>query len=221
MGLSLPAPIDFASGRVFGPFALVDNDSNLMASAEHRNFWPEEDHFFFLKAGTGIGSGILIGGEFFRGARGTAGDVGYVQLDASPLPLCRCGKLACLEAYASGWAMARDLCAQGFAAQRARDVLDLLGRNTPEAIHLVRVAGRCLGEVAAQVVSVLNPNRIVVGGSMAQAEAYLLPGVRELISQRCLPLATRQLAIEVARLGDRAGALGAAQLVIDERLRRC
>ncbi len=116
--------------------------------------------------------------------------------------------------------MARDLRAQGFTAQHARDVLDLLGRNTPEAIQLVRVAGRCLGEVAAQVVSVLNPNRIVVGGSMAQAEAYLLPGVRELISQRCLPLATRQLAIEVARLGDRAGALGAAQLVIDEPLCR-
>lgn len=239
VGLCLPAPIDYDNARVFGPSvmrgwddfdirgwfwdhyqieAFADNDVNLMALAEHRSFWPDEDNFFYIKAGTGIGSGIINKGEVFRGGQGTAGDIGHIQLDFPHPPLCRCGKLGCLEAYAAGWAIARDLRDKGFSASNARDVIELVRLNTPEAIQLVRVAGRGLGEVAANVVSVLNPNLIVLGGTLAQADEHLLAGIREMVNQRCLPLATRKLKICTARTGDRAGTLGAAQLVIDERL---
>lgn len=239
VGLCLPSPIDYENARVFGPSvmrgwddfdirawfwqhfqieAFADNDVNLMALAEHRKFWPDENYFFFIKAGTGIGSGIITKGEVFRGGAGTAGDIGHIQLDFPHPPLCRCGKLGCLEAYAAGWAIARDLRDKGFSANNARDVIDLVNRNTPEAIQLLRAAGRGIGEVTANVVSVLNPNLIVLGGTLAQADVHLLAGIRELVNQRCLPLATRKLRICTARTGDRAGALGAAQLVIDERL---
>lgn len=239
IGLSLPSPVDYENRRVFGPSvmlgwddfdirgwfwkqvrieAFADNDVNLMALAEHRNFWPGEDNFFFIKAGTGIGSGIISKGEMFRGGQGTAGDIGHIQLDLPHPPLCRCGKLGCLEAYAAGWAIARDLRAAGFAANNARDVIGLVQRNTPQAIQLVRSAGRGIGEVAASVVSILNPNLIVIGGTLAHAEEHLFAGIRERVNQRCLPLATRKLRICAARSDDRAGILGAAQLVIDERL---
>ena len=240
IGLCLPSPIDYENARVFGPSvmrgwddydirgwfwkhyqiqAFADNDVNLMALAEHRSFWPDEDYFFFIKAGTGIGSGIVTKGEVFRGGQGTAGDIGHIQLDFPNPPLCRCGKLGCLEAYAAGWAIARDLRAKGFEANNARDVIDLVNRNTPEAIQRLRAAGRGIGEVTANVVSVLNPDLIVLGGTLAQADEHLLAGIRELVNQRCLPLATRKLKIRTARTGDRAGTLGAAQLVIEERLR--
>ena len=239
IGLCLPSRIDYQNARVFGPSVMhgwddfdirgwigeryrikvsADNDVNLMALAEHRRHWRNEDNFFFIKAGTGIGGGIVIDGKIFRGGRGTAGDIGHIQLDFANPPLCRCGKLGCLEAYAGGWAIARDLRDKGIAADNARDVIALVKRNVPEAIQLMRVAGRGFGQVVANVVSVLNPNLIVLGGTLAQADEHLMAGIRELVNQRCLPLATRQLEIVKARTGDRAGTLGAAQLVIDERL---
>ena len=239
VGLSLPAPVDYDNALVVGPSVMrgwddfdirgwfrehhairvfADNDVNLMAVAEQRAYWPDEDNFFFIKAGTGIGSGIVTRGELFRGGQGAAGDVGHIQLDWAEPPLCRCGKLGCLEAYASGWAIARTLREKGFDAESARDIINLAHRNVPEAIQQIRFAGRGLGEIVASVVSVLNPNRIVVGGTLALAGEHLLAGIREQVSQRCLPLATRKLQISTARSDERAGVLGAAQLVVDERL---
>jgi len=239
IGLSLPAPVDHEGGRVVGPSvmrqwdnfdirgwleqalgidALIDNDVNLMALSEHRRFWPAADHFFFVKAGTGIGSGIVTRGQVYRGGRGASGDIGHIQFDAPEALLCRCGKLGCVEARAAGWAIARDLRALGFDGQNARDVMALLDRGTPECIQRVREAGRVLGEVLADVVSILNPTTIVIGGTLAQAGEHLIAGIREMIYQRCLPLAIEGLAIHTARSDDRAGILGAAQLVIDAKL---
>ena len=239
IGLCLPSRIDFRNARVFGPSVMygwdgfdirgwfaehfqiavfADNDVNLMALAEYKQYWPNEDYFFFIKAGTGIGGGIVIRGEVYRGGKGTAGDIGHIQLDFPNPPLCRCGKLGCLEAYSGGWAIARDLRAKGIEANNSRDVINLVKRNVPEAIQLLRVAGKGFGEVAANVVSVLNPNLIVLGGTLADADEHLMAGIRELVNQRCLPLATQTLEIVKARTGDRAGILGAAQLVIDEQL---
>lgn len=239
IGLSLPAPVDYDNALVVGPSVMrgwdgfdirgwfreqhairvfADNDVNLMAVAEQRAHWPDEDCFFFIKAGTGIGSGIVTRGELFRGGQGAAGDVGHIQLDWAEPPLCRCGKLGCLEAYSGGWAIARDLRAKGIEANNSRDVINLVKRNVPEAIQLLRIAGKGFGEVAANVVAVLNPNMIVLGGTLAEADEHLMVGIREMINQRCLPLATKTLQIVKAKTGDRAGILGAAQLVIDEQL---
>lgn len=240
IGVSLPAPVDFATGKVVGPSimtgwdefdicgwlaerlevaAVADNDVNLMSLCEYRTFWPGVDHLFFVKVGTGIGSGIVADGEIYRGASGAAGDIGHIQLGDHNGPLCRCGKLGCVEARAAGWAVARDLRAQGIDASDARDVVALVSRNRPEAIKLVREAGRVVGEVIADSVSVLNPSVIVVGGTLGRTGDYLLSGIKELVYQRCLPLATRQLEIAPARVDDRGGLLGAAQLVIDSRMK--
>lgn len=236
IGLSLPAPVDYAASHVVGPSVMqawddfdirgwlehalgvpvfADNDVNLMALAEYRLHWPEVEHFLYIKAGTGIGSGIVTQGRIYRGAQGAAGDIGHIQFSSDEAPLCRCGKRGCVEARAAGWAIARDLRSQGFEAHNARDVVTLMKRNTPECIQLVRAAGRVLGEVAADVVSVLNPASIIIGGTLAEAGEHLLAGVRELVYQRCLPLATQNLGIFAGRTGDRAGILGAAQLVVD------
>ena len=239
IGLCLPSRIDYRNARVFGPCVMygwedfdirgwfaghfpmpvfADNDVNLMALAEYKHYWPNEEDFFFIKAGTGIGGGIIIHGEVYRGGKGTAADIGHIQLDLPNPPLCRCGKLGCLEAYSGGWAIARDLRAKGIEANNSRDVINLVKRNVPEAIQLLRIAGKGFGEVAANVVAVLNPNMIVLGGTLAEADEHLMVGIREMINQRCLPLATKTLQIVKAKTGDRAGILGAAQLVIDEQL---
>jgi predicted NBD/HSP70 family sugar kinase len=239
LGLSLPAPVNHVAGRVVGPSvmrgwddydicgflggelrvpALVDNDVNLMALSEYRRFWPRIDHFLFIKAGTGIGSGIILNGALYRGARGVSGDIGHIQFDEVSAPLCRCGKFGCVEARAAGWAIARDLRANGFDANSARDVIALLEQREPDCIQRIREAGRVLGEVAADVVSVLNPTTIVIGGTLARAGDHLLAGVKEMIYRRSLPLALDGLGVFRARSDDRAGVLGAAHLVIDAAL---
>jgi len=239
VGLSLPAPVNHVAGRVVGPSvmrgwdefdvcgflgrelsvpALVDNDVNLMALSEYRQFWPRVEHFLFIKAGTGIGSGIILDGAIYRGARGASGDIGHIQFDESSAPLCRCGKFGCVEARAAGWAIARDLRANGYNAKNARDVIDLLEQREPDCIQRVREAGRLLGEVAADVVSVLNPKTIIIGGTLSRAGEHLLAGVKEMIYRRSLPLALDGLGIFRARSDDRAGILGAAHLVIDAAL---
>jgi len=239
IGLSLPAPVNHAAGRVVGPSVMrgwdefdicgylqaafgapaqVENDVNLMALAEHRLHWAAVDHFLFVKAGTGIGSGILINGALYRGARGASGDIGHIQFDELKAPLCRCGKFGCVEARAAGWAIARDLRANGFSAHNARDVVALVKKREPDAIRRVREAGRVLGEVAADVVSVLNPTTIVVGGALSRAGEHLLAGMKELIYRRCLPLALDGLSVVAARCDERAGVFGAAHLIIDAAL---
>jgi len=237
VSLSLPTPVDFKRGCVVGPSVLpgwdefdiktwlrqyyeapiyVENDVNLMTIYEHRKNFPGVGDMFFIKAGTGIGSGIVADGRIYRGAQGAAGDIGHVQFSSTDSPLCRCGKLGCVEARAGGWAIARDLTKLNFEADSARDVVRLVESNKPEAMMMVRRAGQTIGEVAADVVSILNPSLIVVGGTLAKTGEYLLSGIRELVYQRCLPLATRDLSIVLADPHPDGALFGAAYLALDD-----
>lgn len=233
-GLSLPTPVSFREGAVVGPSVLagwddfdirgflaedlpvpilVDNDVNLLAMAQVDNHSDKSVHIAFIKLGTGIGCGIIADKHLFRGANGVSGDIGHIQLTSHNPKLCRCGKLGCVEAHAAGWALARDLREMGFKAQTARDVVELVVANQPEAVQLVRQAGRVIGEVIADLVSILNPDKIIIGGMMAQASDHLLAGIREMVYQRCLPLATRNLVIEICDHDPQAGVRGAALVV--------
>lgn len=237
VSLSMPTPVDFKRGRVVGPSVLygwddfdivswlgrhykapiyVENDVNLMTIYEHRHNFPRVDDMIFIKAGTGIGSGIIAGGKIFRGAQGAAGDIGHIQFNSPDAPLCRCGKLGCVEARAGGWAIARDLAEKGLQAETARDVIALVEMQKPEAIMLLRRAGQTIGEVASDVVSILNPSLIVVGGMLARGGDFLLSGIRELVYQRCLPLATGELKIMLAEPKTDSALIGAAHLVLDD-----
>ena len=239
IGVSMPAPTDAAAGVVMGPSilrgwdgfpltdwlenalgipAMIENDVNLLTLFEARRTATPSDYFLFIKMGTGIGSGLIAGGELFRGANGASGDIGHIQIVRDEAPLCRCGKVGCLEAHAAGWAIARDLRSRGIPAENAHDVVALVDRHVPEAIDLVRQSGRMLGEVVADCVSMLNPKVVRIGGTLAAANEYLLAGVRERVYQRCLPLATNNLVIE-ATLPDERGVLtGAALLVAEHQL---
>lgn len=241
LGLGLPAPVDYGAGKVVGwsimsgwdgydirphlqqEFAapiLIDNDVNLLTLAEHRRHWPTERHLFYVKAGTGIGSGMIIDGALNRGSQGAAGDIGHAHISGFGDPLCRCGNLGCLESLAGGWALARDLRGQpgGIPAADARDVMQLIRAGDSRAVGRLRAAGRVLGEAVAYATSLLNPSIIVIGGALASAGDHLIAGARELIYQRSLPLATRDLRIIPTKFRSRAGIAGAVYLVLDKVL---
>jgi predicted NBD/HSP70 family sugar kinase len=211
-------PIADRLGDRFGAPVLVDNDVNVMARGEHAHAWRDADHLLYVKVGTGIGAGIVAGGAIHRGEHGAAGDMGHIHVAGRDDVACGCGNTGCLEAVAGGRALARQLSEAGLDATTSADVVRHARAGRPEAVQAVRQAGRTLGEVLAACVNVLNPTVIVIGGDIADAHEQLLAGVREVVYQRSLPLATRSLRIVRSQLGDRAGLVGATTTVIDHVL---
>jgi predicted NBD/HSP70 family sugar kinase len=239
VGIGLPGPVEHSTGRPTNPpimpgwdnfdvqgfveqrlgaRTLVDNDVNIMALGEHRTQWPEERNLLFVKVATGIGSGLISDGRLHRGAQGAAGDMGHVQLPHGAEVLCRCGNVGCLEAIASGAAVAAKLTAEGSTAETSADVVVLARGGSVPALTALRQAGRDIGEVLATAVSLFNPSVIVIGGSLSQAGEHLIAGVREVVYRRSLPLATQDLRIVQSRAGEQAGVLGAAFMVIAHAL---
>ncbi|GAA4206992.1 ROK family protein [Streptosporangium oxazolinicum] len=243
-GIGLPGPVEYPTGRPVSPPlmpgwddfpvperleerlgvpVLVDNDVNIMALGEHwAGQWaghPEADQLIFVKVGTGIGCGIISDGRLHRGAQGAAGDIGHVRVaGAGDEVVCHCGNTGCLEAVAGGAALAAWITASGVPAEDGRDVVRLLSAGDPEIVRLVRQAGRETGDVLALIVNFFNPGAIMIGGDIAGAGEHFLAGVREVIYRRSLPLATRHLRIQASKLGDHAGIIGAAVMVIEHVL---
>ncbi|MGC5011297.1 ROK family protein [Streptosporangium sp. DT93] len=239
VGVGLPGPVEYGSGRPVNPPimpgwdgfpvpewlgsrlgvpVLVDNDVNIMALGEHWAARPEADHLIFIKIGTGIGCGIISDRRLHRGAQGAAGDIGHIRVASGLDTVCRCGNLGCLEAVAGGAAMAARLRAEGVAAEDSRDVVGLVRVGNTQAVQLIRQAGREVGDVLASIVNFFNPAVIVVGGDISEAGEQVLAGLREVIYSRSLPLATQHLTITASELGDRAGMIGAAVMVIEHVL---
>lgn len=238
VGLGVPGPVEFTEGWAVHPPimfgwhgypirdrfsaryaapALVDNDVNIMALGEHWALDQSTDDLLFVKVGTGIGSGLILGGHLHRGATGAAGDIGHIQGGATDV-VCRCGNIGCLEASAGGGALARQLSELGYSTETGRDVVDLGARGNSDALRLLRDAGRLIGEALSSVVNLLNPELIVIGGDLAQTGQTLVAAVREVVYQRSLPLSTADLRIQESSLGDRAGVIGASALVLDHVL---
>lgn len=239
IGIGIPGPVEHSTGQPVNPPimpgwdrfdvpgwvrqhldvpVLVDNDVNMMALGERSTAWPSVDHLMFVKVATGIGTGIISGGALQRGAQGIAGDIGHIRVARGAEVPCHCGNMGCLEALASGPAIARALRAQGVDAANGDEVVALVKRGNIDAIQAVRQAGRDIGEVLSACVSIVNPSVIAVGGSMARVGDHLIAGMREVVYTRSIPLATEHLAIVQSATAQNAGVLGAGMLAIEHVL---
>ncbi|MER3452199.1 MAG: sugar kinase [Acidimicrobiia bacterium] len=252
VGIGVPGPVEFEAGRPVAPPIMpgwdrfpvrerfaeryevpvwVDNDVNLMALGEWRHGVARgHSNVVFIKLGTGIGAGLILDGRLHRGARGSAGDVGHIQVSDDPASVCRCGNIGCLEALAGGAALARDAAAaaregrsqrlaeilQSTGSVGALDVAAAAAHGDPVSVELLQRAGRRIGSMLASVVNFFNPSLIVIGGRVATAGDLLLASIRETLYARSLPLATRDLLVQRSSLGPAGGVTGAAAMVLDE-----
>ncbi|WP_254910211.1 ROK family transcriptional regulator, partial [Micromonospora sp. NBS 11-29] len=221
IGIGVPGPVSFRDGvpvsppimpgwdrfpvrelltREHGCPAVVDNDVNIMAIGErHGGVAHSVDDFLFIKIGTGIGCGIYLHGEVYRGTDGCAGDIGHIQVDPNG-PMCSCGNVGCLEAVFSGAALAREATAaaraevsptlvERLAARGAVTALDVAQgavEGDVTCIQLIRDGGRRVGSVLAGLVSFTNPSMIVIGGGLAQLGHILLAEIRSVVYRRSL-----------------------------------
>jgi predicted NBD/HSP70 family sugar kinase len=239
VGIGLPGPVEHSTGKPTNPpimpgwdgfdvpgfiqgfwdtQVLVDNDVNIMALGEQANYWPDEQNLIFVKVATGIGAGIISSGALQRGAVGTAGDLGHVRVPRGDAVRCRCGNYGCLEALASGPAVAAALSRTGVDVQTGSEVLQLARNGNEAARDALRQAGRDIGDVLTTCVSLLNPSMIVIGGSVAYDGESVMAGIREVVYRRSMPLATAQLNVVLSKAGNRAGVLGASRMVIEHVL---
>lgn len=238
VGVSVPGAVDISTGRSVSPPVqpgwgdvaipdyfttrfpvpvLVDNDVNVLALAEHRRH-TDVDDLLVIKASTGIGAATIAGGALQRGAYGAAGEIGHIRVSEAGDAVCRCGNVGCLEAVAAGWALVRELAQLGRPVADTLGVAELVRSGDPEALRLVRQAGRRIGEVVGGAVNLLNPALIVVGGDLAHAYEPLVAGMRELIYQRATAMGTRHLRIEPSDLHEQAGVAACATMILGDVL---
>lgn len=194
----------------------VGNDADVLARSERLGHHAHLDDLLVLKASTGLGLGIVAGGQVIAGHLGGAGEIGHTKIDAAQGRPCRCGDHGCLETLAGGWALVSQLGSP--AVSHVRDLVALAGTGDPEAKALLRESGRQLGEVLAVAINLLNPQAVVIGGDMAGAFDVYAAGVRESVYARGSALATRDLQVLPSTYGDRAGVVGCAALALDHVL---
>ena len=232
VGIAVSAPMDAESGMIARPGILrgwegiairetaeralrvpvfVDNSSNLSALAEHRvGALRGHGDAVYVEASDGIGAGMILGGRGYRGASGSAGEFGHMVIVENG-PLCRCGNLGCLEAIAGGDAIVERL-KNRYSGLKLGDVIVRAMAGDDVCIRAIAEAGGHIGIAAANIASMFDPGRIVVGGQLARAGELLLGPIRQVVERS---LATRLAAppeIVAGQLGARAALLGAVGL---------
>ncbi len=239
LGLGIPGPMDAASRRLVRPPRMpgwdhfdirtvmerackvpiyLDNDANMGARGESKYGAARNvDDMAYVKVATGIGCGLIVNGDIYRGSGGSAGELGHVTIDDNG-PVCDCGNRGCLETLAGAAAVTLAAAQGKQPAPTALDVADvvraaLAGDTTAQAA--IERAGYHIGIALAGLVNIFNPSLILLDGSMARAGGFLLTPIREAIARRSLAASSAATRIELAQLGDNAIALGAIATVIE------
>jgi predicted NBD/HSP70 family sugar kinase len=235
IGVGVPGPVEFDTGVVTQPPIMpgwdgypiaerlrstwnrpvyVDNDANLMALGEQRVHYPGCPTLVLVKVATGVGAGVVIGGQVYRGIDGGAGDIGHIRLHDYREARCECGLYGCLAAVASGLALAQQLTAAGTPTSSGAELVERIRSGHAEAVHLARTAGKLVGEVLSTVVCMLNPAVLVIAGDLA--DIHFVTGVREVLYQSALPRSTRHLEVTTSRLGAQSAVAGGYAMVVDQ-----
>jgi glucokinase-like ROK family protein len=205
----------------------VDNDANLGALAER--WWGagrDVDDFAYVKVATGVGAGLIIGKEIYRGANGVAGEIGHLAIDPQGEP-CVCGLRGCLATRVGS----RALIARAAALREEHPGSVLEGRDLsitaiedaamagdPLALQVVDEAAEYLGIAVAGMLNLVNPGRVIIGGGLARLGELLLSRLRRSMSSRTLLSSIAPTEVVTSELGPRTVALGAATLVLQNAL---
>lgn len=249
VGVGAPGPLDPRTGMVYqapnlgwenvplagllqerlGIMVAVDNDANLAALGE-KTFGAGIGvrDMIYMTVSTGVGGGLILNGKIYHGAAGGAGEIGHMVVEEAG-PACSCGSRGCLEAVASGTALARRaraLIREG----RGKNILAAAGGNVedvtaehisraaaggdPEALIILGDAGRVLGRAIASLVNLLNPAMVVLGGGVMNAGRFLWDPIQDEFARHSLKASREAVRIVPAKLGKRVGVMGALALAI-------
>ncbi len=246
VGVGAPGPLNIEAGVVIAPPNLpgwdrvplrqiledalsiptyLENDANAAALGEHRfGAGRGTRHMIYVTVSTGIGGGLILDGRLYHGTSGMGGEVGHIGVLPNG-PLCGCGNRGCLEALASGTAIAREArervargvptliaeLADGDPQQiTAKLVAEAAQRGDHEAQMILHTAINYLGIGMASLVNLFNPQMIVIGGGLSKLGETLFDPVRRAVRRHAFRAAAQEAQVVPAQLGDKVGVLGAA-----------
>ncbi len=228
---NIPGWVNIPLGKIieeeFSIPTRLDNDVRCAALGE-LNFGAGKgcENLICITIGTGIGSGIVLNGKLVRGASNAAGEIGHIKMDLNGGPLCGCGDYGCFEAYASGpsiVSMAKEYISGGKSAKYKEMAAD--GIITPYlvaqaalqgdavSIQIFKQMGKIIGTGLSSVINLLNPEKIIIGGGVADAGEILLEPIRNTVIERAMPIQAHTVAIVPAQLANAAGVIGASLLI--------
>ena len=209
------------------------NDASAAALGEHNlGAGKGVDDLILLTVGTGIGGGIIIDGKLYFGSCGSAGEIGHMTIDVNG-PKCSCGNDGCLEALASGTAIAREAITRINQGERSAltEIVDgkieditaekvemAARRGDSLAYEVIFKAANYLGVGMANLVNIFNPEMIIIGGGVANMGDLLLDPVRQVVQEKAFSLPAQAVRIVPAQLGNDAGLLGAAVFAFQQKL---
>jgi len=215
--------------------AFLVNDASAAALGEHRfGVGRGVSNLILLTLGTGIGGGIVINGEMYCGVCGSAGEIGHMVIDVNG-PECACGNRGCLEALASGTAVARDAIrritqgeksslvemAEGKIESITAETVGTAARNGDSlALDVLSQAANYLGVGMVNLVNIFNPEMIVLGGGMAKLGSLFIDPAKRVVAERAFPISAQAVRIVTAQLGNEAGVYGAAAFALEQGIRR-
>lgn len=224
----IDVPVAEIMQKEFGVPVKVDNDVRCMALAE-LNYGAGAGckNLVCITVGTGIGSGLVVNGKLVRGASNAAGEIGHIKLQMHDGPICGCGDTGCFEAFASGpaiVAMAKEYIAGG-KGTKYREIAGSTESITPAIVcqaaqqgdvvakKIFERMGEYLGIGLSGVVNLLNPEKIVIGGGVADADDILFEPLRRTLKDRAMPIQGDAVTVVKAQLGNTAGLIGASLLI--------
>jgi predicted NBD/HSP70 family sugar kinase len=237
IGVGLPGPVDRASGRLGSATilpgwvglapreefekrlrapVLVENDANLGALAEGLlGAGRGSDVMAYVKVAAGVGAGLVVAGRLFRGASGAAGEIGHTT-QANSGPVCRCGNRGCLEQLAGATALLAQMASAGVELDGVESLLQLASDGHAGARRVLADAGEHIGLAVANLVTLIDADRVVVGGELGAANEMLVGPLRYAVRAAAVTTAGSSIDIVTAELGERAEVLGATLLVLRE-----
>ena len=203
----------------------VVDDSSRTAATAVKNYEVDKNikNLIYLGLGVGVGSGIFINGQLYRGTKGLAGEIGHTIVDENG-PRCSCGNKGCLEALVSGPAIiarAKGLLEEGVNSQLAKrevtpEKIAQAAKNEDKlALNIITETGKHLGIGIANAINIFDPEIVILGGGIAQMGELLLQPTQETVRLRALQATAKGVDIRVTQLGNEVAALGAATLILD------
>ncbi len=244
LGVGFPGPLDAQAGIIFNPPNLpgwnnvslrnilenefgipvsIENDANAAALGE---WWKGvgigTQGFVCITLGTGVGGGIILGGKLWYGASSMAGEIGHTTVIPNGIP-CTCGNSGCLEAYASARGITdrtqrvlakTDEGGQSETVLTFENIYNMAVQGDDRVLSLIQETGVILGIAVANLANLLNPEMVALFGGVTNLGEKLLDPMREEVKKRAFEKAREPLSIEVAKLGDTSGLLGAAKSIL-------
>ncbi|WP_203340885.1 ROK family transcriptional regulator [Planococcus beijingensis] len=214
LGLS-DIPIKEELEKAFGLEVKVENDARAMALGE---YWfgnhGELESMLAVNIGRGVGAGLIIEGKLYHGSSDIAGEIGHMTIDLHG-EICECGNQGCLQTFVTGPAIARKVAVKTSTdSLTAEDVYEQAIQGNDDFAAILTEAGKAMGVGLTNLIHIVNPEKIVLGGGVSKAEKFILPAIRETIRASALTPSASQTTVEVSNLGGDATLIGAITLLL-------